>query len=180
MSLWRDFWNDEQGALLSAELVAVGTVAVIGTTVGLSTLSKSVNDELREVAYSIRSLNQSYSVPGHVGCRAWTAGSSYTQPDVNQSIQDLVGSSAAAEKALAPVKVDEPSKKDRSDDDRNRRDGNRKDSNRRDENRRDENRRRDNEDDQSALPQQQENKAKVDDVDDESKMETILQPLTDA
>ncbi|MDB5388184.1 MAG: hypothetical protein JWM11_3830 [Planctomycetaceae bacterium] len=176
MSLWREFWEDEGGALLSAELVAVGTVAVIGTTVGLSTLSKSVNSELQEVAYSIRSLNQSYAFPGHASCRAWTAGSSYTQPDVNQSIHDLVGSAAAETKAITPPKVEEPSRKMRNPDER------RKGENRRDENRPEDDRRRrkDDERDQSALPQNEGDKAAVDDVDDESRMETVLEPLTDA
>lgn len=167
MSLWRELWADEQGALISAELVAVGTVAVVGTTVGLSTLAKSVNGELKEVAYSIRSLNQSYSVPGHASCRAWTAGSSYTQPDANQSIQDLVGCSAEENKVVAPPKAESPAKKKRKNDEpkkgEQRKTGKQEDDQ-----------------DQSALPPIEDNKASVEDVDDESRMETVLEPLTDA
>lgn len=89
MSLWREFWGDEGGGVVSAELVAVGTVAVVGGTVGMNMLGASVNEELRETAHAVRSLNQSYFVTGHVSKRAWKAGSFYTQPDVRKSIEEL-------------------------------------------------------------------------------------------
>lgn len=89
MSLWSRFRDDEWGAIVSAELVAIGTVAVLGGTVGMNALGHSVNSELEEMAFAIRSLNQSYAVAGHTSSRAWTAGSSYTQPDVEQSLREL-------------------------------------------------------------------------------------------
>ena len=89
MRLWQEFWGDEAGAVVSAELVAVGTVAVLGGSVGLNLLAASVNDELKETAYAVRSFDQSYSVAGHVSSRAWKAGSSYTQPDVKKSLEEL-------------------------------------------------------------------------------------------
>jgi hypothetical protein len=48
-----------------------------------------VNDELTELAFAFRSLDQSYSIPGTKGCCAWTAGSEYIQPDVDESLADL-------------------------------------------------------------------------------------------
>ncbi len=54
MTWVRDFWNDEFGALLSAEAAAIGTITVIGATAGLSVASKAVNAELGEVALAIR------------------------------------------------------------------------------------------------------------------------------
>lgn len=87
--VWSSFWSDECGAVVSAELVAVGTVAVIGGTVGLNAMGHAVNGELREMAQAVRSFNQSYAVAGHVSSRAWTAGSSYTQPDVKKSLAEL-------------------------------------------------------------------------------------------
>lgn len=89
MPIWRHFWEDEAGAVVSAELVAVGTVAVLGGSVGLNMLATSVNDELKETAFAIRSLNQSYAFAGHASARAWAAGSAYTQPDVEQSLKEL-------------------------------------------------------------------------------------------
>jgi hypothetical protein len=89
MNLLRDLWNDESGAILSAEMVTVGTVAVLGTTVGLGTLGSAVNEELLDVAKGIRSLDQSYSIQGFTGRRGWTAGSSYIQRPVSESLAEL-------------------------------------------------------------------------------------------
>ena len=89
MRLWHSFWRDECGALVSAELITVATVGVLGGTVGLNMLGTSVNGEFRELSHAVRSLNQSYTVSGFSSCRAWTAGSEYIQPNAQQSIADL-------------------------------------------------------------------------------------------
>ncbi|QGQ23200.1 hypothetical protein F1728_11180 [Gimesia benthica] len=91
MKLLTNFWRDEAGLVMSAELVMLGTVGVIGATVGLSAASTAINDELVEFSHAIRSLDQSYEVQGHTSCRAWTAGSSYRQQDVEKSLADLCG-----------------------------------------------------------------------------------------
>lgn len=88
-SLLHEFWTDEIGVILSAEAALLGTVAVIGTTVGLSAVSRSVNDELTEVASAFRSLDQSYHFEGQHRCGAWTAGSSYQQRSVEESLEEL-------------------------------------------------------------------------------------------
>lgn len=123
MPLWRDFWDDEMGAIVSAELVAVGTVTVIGGGVGLNMLATSVNDELKETAFAIRSFNQSYAVAGHASPRAWAAGSAYTQPDVQQSLKelgDMVGDQPkvpGAEPKQTPKKNKKKAKKQADDQD---------------------------------------------------------------
>ena len=89
MGLLSSFWNDQSGAIVSAELIAVSTVGVLGSTVGLNMLATSVNGEFKEMSHAVRSLNQSYSVAGHQSCRAWSAGSFYVQPDVKKSIAEL-------------------------------------------------------------------------------------------
>ncbi|QDU36188.1 hypothetical protein Mal4_04720 [Maioricimonas rarisocia] len=89
MQTLRELWRDECGAVLSAEVVLLGTLGVIGATVGLSALSKSVNDELTELAFAVRSLDQSYGYKGMKGCGSWTAGSCYTQPPVEESLAEL-------------------------------------------------------------------------------------------
>jgi hypothetical protein len=89
MNVFRKLWQDESGYVLSAEAALVGTIGVVGATVGLSAVSKAVDDELKDVAYSIRSLDQSYCVEGVKGCGAWTAGSSFVQPDVEESKAEL-------------------------------------------------------------------------------------------
>ncbi|MFN9718376.1 MAG: hypothetical protein ACK58L_06775 [Planctomycetota bacterium] len=89
MRIWDRFWNDEHGVLLSAEAVVVGTIAVVGLTTGLTVVSRSVSEELRDVAFAIRSLDQSYSIPAQEGCGARTAGSSFTQEPVQKSLNEL-------------------------------------------------------------------------------------------
>lgn len=99
MMLLKNFWSDEAGLVMSAELVLLGTVGVLGATVGLSAASTAVNDEMIEFSHAIRSLDQSYHVEGHQSCRAWTAGSTYRQQDVKISLADLCGQIERAEKA---------------------------------------------------------------------------------
>ncbi len=89
MSLCKRLWQDESGVVLSAEAVLVGTVGVLGAVVGLSTVSNAVDAELKEVGFAIRSLDQSYGYYGHQSCNAWTAGSYYIQPKIEDSMVDL-------------------------------------------------------------------------------------------
>jgi septal ring factor EnvC (AmiA/AmiB activator) len=98
MKLLRELWNDDAGVLLSAEAAVVGTVAVVGVTAGLSTVSRSVNEELKDVAYAIRSLDQSYEIPAQKSCGAYTAGSSFKQEPVRQSVNKLKRFAAQEEK----------------------------------------------------------------------------------
>jgi Flp pilus assembly pilin Flp len=58
------FVNDEVGFIISAELVLVATLLVIGMIVGLSEIQHAVNAELNDVADAIGSLNQSYCFSG--------------------------------------------------------------------------------------------------------------------
>ncbi len=120
MLLWNQFWNDERGAVLSAEVVLVGTTVVLGSVVGLNVVANAVNDELKEFAYAIRSLDQSYAFLGHRSCCAWTAGSYYRQPDVRQALAELCGegvpdlasiqSSIDAEREAPPLAPIQPAK----------------------------------------------------------------------
>ena len=98
MNLFAKLWRDEAGVLLSAEAVVVGTVAVVGLTTGLTVVAKSVNEELQDVAFAIRSLDQSYSIPAIEGCGAKTAGSSFTQEPVKESLAELTAVMEKAQK----------------------------------------------------------------------------------
>ena len=89
MNLIKELWKDESGLVLSAETVTIGTVGVLGSIVGLSTLGHAVNDEMKEMASAFRSLDQSYGYSGRRSCSAWTAGSCYIQPDVQQSLAEI-------------------------------------------------------------------------------------------
>src|SRR3990172_9136564 len=82
------FWRDERGAVLSAEAVLLGSVAVVGVTAGAKMTATAVDAELNEAALAFRRLDQSYSYGGFGNCRAWTAGSCYHQPDVEDSCKE--------------------------------------------------------------------------------------------
>lgn len=56
--------HDEAGFIVSAELVLIATILVIGMIVGLSEVQHAVVQELNDVAEAIGSLNQSYSYTG--------------------------------------------------------------------------------------------------------------------
>jgi Flp pilus assembly pilin Flp len=74
--------RDERGFVISAELVLVATLLVVGLIVGLSEVQHSMVAELNDVGNAIGKLNQSYSFSGFSKRDGWcvhafTRGSSY-------------------------------------------------------------------------------------------------------
>ena len=70
-------WNDEAGAIVSAEMVLVATILVVGMVTGLTSLRDAAVTELADVAQAIAQLDQSYSYGGIDGHCASSAGSQY-------------------------------------------------------------------------------------------------------
>ncbi|MCP4170637.1 MAG: branched-chain amino acid aminotransferase [Fuerstiella sp.] len=60
MNIFTALRNDENGFIVSAEIVLVGTILVLGVIVGLTELSYGVNEELEDLGSAIGSVNQSY------------------------------------------------------------------------------------------------------------------------
>lgn len=79
--LFQRWIGDEGGLIVSAELVIVATVIVLGLIVGLAQVQQAVVSELQDTALAFTGLNQSYGHNGFVGCwkfgrgTSWTAGS---------------------------------------------------------------------------------------------------------
>jgi len=69
--------NDEAGFIVSAELVLISTIAVLGMVVGLSEVALNVNNELEDVGSAFASLRQSYKVKCTSSHGAEMYGSSY-------------------------------------------------------------------------------------------------------
>lgn len=65
--------NDEAGFIISAELVLVATIAVIGVVVGLTEVAWNVNEELEDVGSAFASIDQSFSARGACGHQGVTA-----------------------------------------------------------------------------------------------------------
>lgn len=82
MMMWKRLWQDDAGFVVSAELVLVGTILVLGVVVGLNAVRNSVTNELADVAAAIDSTNQSYNYSSLVGHAALTLGSEFADtPD---------------------------------------------------------------------------------------------------
>ena len=58
------FWVDDNGAIISAELVLLMTIVVIGLITGMVALRNMIVTELADVGAAIGALNQSYSFSG--------------------------------------------------------------------------------------------------------------------
>ena len=71
----KQLWNDETGFIVSAELVLVATILVIGMITGLTSVRDAVISELADVGQAISNINQSYSYGGAVAHCGSTAGS---------------------------------------------------------------------------------------------------------
>jgi len=89
---------DESGFIISAELVLVASLLVVGLIVGLSEVQHAIVTELNDVADAIGALNQSYCTSGFSkeksfggGVAAFTRGSDYvdTVDDCDNNQCDL-------------------------------------------------------------------------------------------
>ena len=66
LNLMKRIAKDENGFVVSSELVLVLTIAVIGMIVGLDSVQNAVTQELADVAAAFGQLNQSYTYSGFV------------------------------------------------------------------------------------------------------------------
>jgi hypothetical protein len=84
-------WRDEAGFIVSAELILIATILIIGLIVGLTSLRNQIVEEWVDVGQAIGSISQSYCVSGtsgkpNSGC--WTDAWCYVdQVDYCQSPQ---------------------------------------------------------------------------------------------
>ncbi len=119
------FWNDQSGFVLTAELVLISTLLVLGLIVGLTSVQSAVVGELSDVGAAIGSLNQSYYYNGFVsrkafhdcGVKAFTAGSAY-QDLRDECDADLAGASMSCAGSDPMPEATRHSKKDTDHDDR--------------------------------------------------------------
>jgi hypothetical protein len=68
-------WNDDQGAIISAEFLFVTTILVIGIVVGLTAVRDAINVELSELANALLALSQGFSFNGSTNGNASVDGS---------------------------------------------------------------------------------------------------------
>lgn len=75
--LFTKLFRDEAGFIVSAELVLVSTVLVLGMVVGLSEVANGINEELEDVGSAFGRVNQSYKFAGFSGHKGWIDGSRF-------------------------------------------------------------------------------------------------------
>ncbi len=124
--LVKQFWNDENGFIISAELVIILTVAVLGMIVGLSYVQTAVVSELSDVGGAISSLNQDYAYTGFYSTGFWGkpksfyAGSAYSRYYRDEAVLGYDGcnyqdrGSYSQDFQLEPEVVEEPCERCRS------------------------------------------------------------------
>ncbi len=78
LTISKQLYQDEVAFVISAELVLIATVAVIGIIVGMVAIRDAVVSELSDVAGAIQDLNQTYSFNRVTGHSGYTYGSSWT------------------------------------------------------------------------------------------------------
>ncbi len=82
MSVFSRLWNEQDGAIVSAEIMLIATILVIGVIVGLKSVRDSVVTELADVAQALANVDQSYSYSATFGHHAFTAGAAFhDRPD---------------------------------------------------------------------------------------------------
>lgn len=84
----KQLWNDEAGFVVSAELILVATLLVLGLIVGLSEVQHAVVSELNDVGDAIGSLNQSYMYSGFSAKKNSWSYKSYTRGSIFTDRQD--------------------------------------------------------------------------------------------
>lgn len=71
-------WNEELGAVVSAEIMLVATVLVIGVLIGLKSVRDSVVSELADVAQAFSQVSQRFTINGsNYGNNSWDAGNNW-------------------------------------------------------------------------------------------------------
>lgn len=77
MNIMHALKNDENGFIISAELVLIGTILVLGMIVGLTEVSYGINEELEDLGSGIGAINQTYYFTMASGKKGEVVGSTY-------------------------------------------------------------------------------------------------------
>lgn len=113
MKTFLRLWSEETGAILSAEVMLVASILVIGVIAGLTSVRDSVTTELADFAQALANVNQSYSFSSIAGHHTYGSGGAFTDLldfcDTSTGLSDAGNSkcitictSTAAAEAAAP------------------------------------------------------------------------------
>jgi Flp pilus assembly pilin Flp len=99
----RKLLRDEAGFVVSAELVLVATILVIGMIVGLTEIQHAVVQELNDVGDAIGKLNQSYFYTGFHSLKSDDSFKAYTRGSQFEDFTDECDCNQCAIDCDAPV-----------------------------------------------------------------------------
>ena len=110
----RSFYRCQSGAVVSAELVVVGTMVVVGLITGLTAVQNAINSELVDLSSAFNALDQSFGFTGYESVSknrrlAWTAPSSWRDLDV-QAAGPPLQMRATEPRSEGPTGGDQPSR----------------------------------------------------------------------
>lgn len=91
----QELWRDDAAFVVSADLILISTILVIGVLVGLVTLRDQVVQELGDLATAVGNLNQSYSFAGSTVTVTDRKGTS--DPDDDEELTFTVAGSSFAD-----------------------------------------------------------------------------------
>ena len=66
LTLTKRFWHDEGGFIVSAALVLITTLGVLGMIVGINSVATAINSELNDISSAFGAIDQSYWYSGLV------------------------------------------------------------------------------------------------------------------
>ena len=81
MRMLQQLWTDENGFIVSSELILIATILVIAMVVGLQTVRDAVLQELGDVGAAIGAISQDYSYGGATGHCSTINGSLYVDAE---------------------------------------------------------------------------------------------------
>lgn len=94
---WRQFWRDDAGFVVSAELIFITTIMVIGLIAGLAEIRNQMALELADLADAVSELNQSFSFAAVTATVGSVAGSNFVDaPDLGEAIGDVADQNGAS------------------------------------------------------------------------------------
>jgi len=97
MSLLKKFWNDEDGFLISLELILAAIMLVLAMIVGMQVLRDAMVQELADLGMAIGAINNSYVISGVAappmgGVGSSVSGSTFTDAtDLNDNPAPTAG-----------------------------------------------------------------------------------------
>lgn len=94
--------NDEGGFVVSAELILIGTIAVLSMVVGLSEVAYGVVQELEDTGSAFGAVNQSFHYTGLCGHAGSIGGTCFTDlPDFCDAAGDVIGTQPTGEQSFS-------------------------------------------------------------------------------